>query len=104
MNYIVKPQSPLMLGENGILPLTSYDQIIMPDGDRWDGKSAGGVAEALTSDPREDESTETPELGSMPMNALPAGGTVGQFLVKKSDASFDTEWVTIPLATGVSFG
>lgn len=39
MNYIVKPQSPLMLGENGILPLTSYDQIIMPDGGRWDGNS-----------------------------------------------------------------
>lgn len=37
MNYLVKPQSPLMLGENGILPLTSYDQIIMPDGTRWNG-------------------------------------------------------------------
>ena len=38
-NGEVKPQSPLMLGENGILPLTSYDQIIMPDGSRWNGKA-----------------------------------------------------------------
>ena len=41
MNYLVKPQSPLMLGENGILPLTSYDQIIMPDGTRWNGALGG---------------------------------------------------------------
>lgn len=37
MSYIVKPQSPLMLGENGLYPLTTYDQIIMPDNTRWDG-------------------------------------------------------------------
>ena len=37
MSYTVKSQTPLMLGENFILPITSYDQIIMPDNTRWDG-------------------------------------------------------------------
>ena len=32
-----KPQSPLKLGENHIYPLTTYDQIILEDGSRWDG-------------------------------------------------------------------
>lgn len=53
MNYIVKPQSPLMLGENGILPLTSYDQIIMPDGGRWNGKAIPDTEE----NPEESPST-----------------------------------------------
>lgn len=53
-NGEVKPQSPLMLGENGILPLTSYDQIIMPDGTRWNGMSGGaykaGTGIAISDD------------------------------------------------------
>lgn len=36
MAYI-KPQSPLKLGEDHIYPLTTYDQILMPDGSRWEG-------------------------------------------------------------------
>ena len=36
MAYI-KPQSPLKLGEDYIYPLTTYDQILMPDGSRWEG-------------------------------------------------------------------
>lgn len=39
MAYI-KPQSPLKLGEDHIYPLTTYDQILMSDGSRWDGKTA----------------------------------------------------------------
>lgn len=38
-NY--KPQSPLIMNGEGIFPLTTYDQIIMPDGSRWNGSSAG---------------------------------------------------------------
>ena len=39
-NY--KPQSPLVMNGEGIFPLTTYDQIIMPDGTRWNGKSVSG--------------------------------------------------------------
>lgn len=39
MSYTIKPQTPLMLGENSVLPLTSYDQIILPNGKRWNGKT-----------------------------------------------------------------
>lgn len=41
MAYI-KPLSPLKLGEDHIYPLTTYDQIILPDGSRWNGESVGG--------------------------------------------------------------
>ena len=35
-NY--KPQSPLVMNGEGIFPLTTYDQIILANGERWDGK------------------------------------------------------------------
>lgn len=35
-----KPQSPLIMNGNGIYPLTTYDQIILPDNTRWNGSSA----------------------------------------------------------------
>ena len=35
----VKPQSPIRKGDTGIYPLTTYDQIIMKDGNRFDGES-----------------------------------------------------------------
>ena len=34
----VKPQSPIRKGDTGIYPLTTYDQIIMKDGNRFDGE------------------------------------------------------------------
>lgn len=34
-----KPQSPIKNGENYIYPLTTYDQVIMPDGTRWNGEA-----------------------------------------------------------------
>lgn len=40
MAYI-KPLSPIKSGEDFIYPLTSYDQIIMEDGSRWDGTIVG---------------------------------------------------------------
>lgn len=40
----LKPQSPIRDGEDYILPITSYDQIVMPDGiSRWDGVSGSTV-------------------------------------------------------------
>lgn len=36
MAYL-KPQSPIRNKEDYIYPLTTYDQIIFPDGNRWDG-------------------------------------------------------------------
>lgn len=38
MAYL-KPQSPITNGEDHIYPLTTYDQVIMPDGSRWNGSS-----------------------------------------------------------------
>lgn len=38
MAYL-KPQSPITNGEDHLYPLTTYDQIIMPDESRWNGSS-----------------------------------------------------------------
>lgn len=45
-----KPQSPLEMNGNHIYPITTHDQIIMADGNRWDGKSlsnGGSVSGAI---------------------------------------------------------
>lgn len=34
---VTKPQSPIRNGDEGIYPLTTFDQIIMADGSRWNG-------------------------------------------------------------------
>ena len=34
-----KPSNPLKMDENYIYPLTTYDQVILPDGSRWTGKA-----------------------------------------------------------------
>lgn len=34
---------------------------------------------------------------------VPSGGTTGQFLVKKTNTNYDTEWVTVPYANGENF-
>ena len=38
-----------------------------------------------------------------PVFSVPAGGTTGQFLVKRSNTDFDMEWITVPQANGNSF-
>lgn len=35
---IYKPQSPIEKGEHYIYPLTTHDQVILPNGSRWDGE------------------------------------------------------------------
>ena len=37
MADFLKPQSPLEYQNNYIYPLTTYDQIILPNNERWDG-------------------------------------------------------------------
>ena len=37
MASYLKPQSPILYKGDYIYPLTAFDQIIMPDGSRWDG-------------------------------------------------------------------
>ena len=62
--------------------------------------TVGTSGQVLTSDGNGGQSWETPSGGS---GTLPSGGTTGQFLVKVSNTDYDTEWVTIPAASGVSF-
>ena len=87
-NY--KPQSPLVMNGEGIFPLTTYDQIIMPDGSRWDGKSSsaggnstGGATVTLNG------LTTTNASFYAPIST----GTSGQVL--KSNGSGAPEWMSL---------
>ena len=75
MAYI-KPQSPLKLGEDHIYPLTTYDQIIMDDGSRWDGISTEGNSLRL-------------DLTNAEQGTLPSGNVVyykpNNFIQRKED-------------------
>lgn len=42
--------------------------------------------------------------GTVTVNPLPTGGTVGQLLTKNSSTNFDTSWKDIPAITGVPTG
>lgn len=42
MASYLKPQSPILYKGDYIYPLTTYDQIIMPDGSRWQGEASNG--------------------------------------------------------------
>lgn len=44
----VKPQSPIKKGEDFVYPLTTHDQIILPDGSRWDGGTVAHVSYTAT--------------------------------------------------------
>jgi hypothetical protein len=43
MSNYYKPQTPLAKGNNFIYPLTTYDQIIMSDGKKWNGKTGSDI-------------------------------------------------------------
>ena len=43
----LKPQSPLEIEGKYIYPITYYDQIVMPDGKRWDGKTSESQSQTL---------------------------------------------------------
>lgn len=69
MAYI-KPQSPLRQGTDYVYPVTTYDQIITPTGERWNGTIIRATDTApedaeIWIDTSEDNSTEI-----MPKDAL----------------------------------
>lgn len=51
-------------------------------------------AEGEAPDPVQDWVSEANRLLALIRSAIPAGGTVGQFLGKKSNSDYDTEWKT----------
>lgn len=50
MAYL-KPQSPLKQGEDYIYPVTTYDQVITPTGERWNGT----IVRATDTEPEDAE-------------------------------------------------
>lgn len=78
-NY--KPQSPLVMNGEGIFPLTTYDQIIMPDGSRWNGSSdSSGATVTLNGN----------SVSNANFYAPTSAGTSGQVL--KSNGSGEPSW------------
>lgn len=72
MAYL-KPQSPIKRGQDYLYPLTTYDQIIMNDGSRWNGQQTNlYVGEEQPEEAKYeiwiDTSSDAAEV--MPKNAL----------------------------------
>lgn len=104
----IKLQKPLKDKEGSFYPLTTYDQIIMPDGiNRFDGGVIVDRTDATIGDPAP---VNADTLGGIPAAAyvlkseideidssLPSGGTAGQVLVKTSDSAnwADITWNNI---------
>lgn len=105
---VTKPQSPIMNGDEGVYPLTTFDQIIMADGSRWNGKVLGDAENAVTM---EVDGTETDQL--VPINAQTIDGLtykqiidlehgVGSFyftLSAADDPNTKWNWMTWELVT-----
>lgn len=74
---VYKAKKPFKQDGKYYYPITSHDQIIMPDGNRWDGQH-------LSSDIR-DEATE---VGSIKVNADLLGGVAAANYALKSDLDY----------------
>lgn len=72
----LKPQSPIQDGDAYILPITSFDQIIMPDGiSRWDGVSgseARVTVNGVKPDSKGEITIEASDVGARPDDWCPA--------------------------------
>ena len=98
----IKLQKPLKDKEGSFYPLTTYDQIVMPDNSRWNGVATDERAvfvdrtDATIGDPAP---VNADTLGGIPAAAyalkseidgtdssLPSGGIAGQVLVKTNDS------------------
>lgn len=99
--------APLQDKHGPFYPLTTFDQIIMPDGvSRWNGEAVDPRAVFI-----EDENTlpgvpapiDADTLGGVPAenyalktdSAMPAGGKTGQVLSKASESNSDVAWTDV---------
>lgn len=99
---VYKANMPISQDGNYYYPITTYDQIVMPDNSRWDGVAVDERAvfvdrtDATIGDPAP---VNADTLGGIPAteyalkseigetdSSLPSGGTIGQVLVKTSDS------------------
>ena len=103
-NYVIKQDN------KGYYPITTYDQIILPDENRWNGEaedlgaiivdrtdSTIGTTALINADtlgglPAGSYALKGEAIGS---NGLPVGGTNGQVLAKASSTNYDVHWVNI---------
>ena len=108
MSENIKLQSPILNGNQGVYPLTTYDQIILADGSRWNGKTIKDSDNIMVID-AEGEETET----VTPVNAETFSGMtykqimelehgVGSFYFTMSaldDPNSKWDWMTWELVT-----
>lgn len=74
---VYKAKKPFKQDGKGYYPITTFDQIIMPDNNRWDGQH-------LSSDVRD----EAMEVGSLKVNADLLGGVAAANYALKEDLDF----------------
>lgn len=93
---VYKAKKPFKQDGKHYYPITTYDQIIMSDGNRWNGGVMVDQTDATIGDPAP---VNADTLGGISAteyvlkseidetdSSLPSGGTVGQVLVKTNDS------------------
>ena len=89
------PQVP-MVDENGkpFYPLTQYNQIVMPDGSRWDGKGGGAQIDDTSASTEKVYSSQKVEAIASQLSqqkANKAGWTAGKNVVTDAEGNITTE-------------
>ena len=71
-----KLQKPLKDKEGSFYPLTTYDQIIMPDNSRWNGKisEAEGTVKSVAN--RQPDENGNVDLVASDIGAIPVGSNI----------------------------
>lgn len=104
MAEYLKPNSPIKYdSDTFIYPLTYFDQIIMSDGSRWDGKGGVTSVNGLTGDVTLTASLVGAAASSHSHNYLPlSGGTLTGELTLPNWISSATNYITFPFTKGTA--
>ena len=94
----IKLQKPLKDKEGSFYPLTTYDQIIMPDNSRWNGKTSeaeGTVKSVAGKQPTENGNVNliASDIGAIPVGASIDANTFNGFTLAQLKAEIMREAV-----------
>ena len=88
-NTYLKPQSPILYKNDYIYPLTTFDQIIMPDGGRWNGFFGDSPDDVPVP------STRTINGHSLQTNVVLSAADLGDAVLKTGDTMTGNLYISV---------